>query len=238
MRPSVPPHPYTPQRVPAASIRHAVWRYCRVCRSSREVEELLCARGLLVTYAALRQGGHTCGQAAATERRHRRPRPGDTWPLDAVCLTSTGAQPSLWRAVEQAGDVLASLGQSRRNKPAAQKFFRQRLQRLQYVPRVISTDQRKSSGAAKRESLPRVEPRQPRSLHKRAANWHPPPRPRERRRQHCKSPGQAQGFLSADGPIAQPCRPRRHRLSASAYRQAMRHRCARWAELTGTERAA
>jgi putative transposase len=30
-----------------------------------------------------------------------------------------------------------------------------------------------------------------------------------------KSPGHAQRFLSADGPIAQPFRPRQHLLSAS-----------------------
>ena len=53
-----------------------------------------------------------------------------------------------------------------------------------------------------------------------------------------KSPGHAQRFLSAYGPIAQHFRPRRHLLSASAYRQEMRQRFASWAEITGTERAA
>ena len=33
-------------------------------------------------------------------------------------------------------------------------------------------------------------------------------------------------------------RPRRHLLSASAYRQEMRNRFASWAEITSTERAA
>jgi hypothetical protein len=53
-----------------------------------------------------------------------------------------------------------------------------------------------------------------------------------------KSPGQAQRFLSAYGPIAQHFRPRRHLLSASAYRQEMSHRFESWAEITGAERAA
>ena len=45
-------------------------------------------------------------------------------------------------------------------------------------------------------------------------------------------------FLSAYGPITQHFRPRRHLLSAAAYRQEMRKRFASWAEVTGTERAA
>jgi len=44
--------------------------------------------------------------------------------------------------------------------------------------------------------------------------------------------------LSAYGPIAQHFRPRRHLLSASAYREEMRNRFQSWAEITGTERAA
>src|SRR6266581_1621381 len=38
--------------------------------------------------------------------------------------------------------------------------------------------------------------------------------------------------------IAQHFRPRRHLLSASAYRAEMRNRFESWAEITGTERAA
>jgi putative transposase len=53
-----------------------------------------------------------------------------------------------------------------------------------------------------------------------------------------KSPGHAQQFLSAYSPIAQYFRPRRHLLSASEYRQEMRHRFESWAEITGMERAA
>jgi putative transposase len=37
--------------------------------------------------------------------------------------------------------------------------------------------------------------------------------------QQFKSPGHAQRFLSAYGPITQHFRPRRHRLSARVYRQ-------------------
>ena len=90
----------------------------------------------------------------------------------------------------------------------------------------------------KREILPGVEHRQSRYLNNRCENSHRPTRQRERRMQGFKSPGHAQRFLSAYGPIAQHFRPRRHLLSASAYRQEMSHRFESWAEITGTERAA
>ena len=67
----------------------------------------------------------------------------------------------------------------------------------------------KSYGAAKRESLPSVEHRQHRYLNNRAENSHQPTRQRERRTQGFKSPGDAQRFLSAYGPIAQYFPPRR-----------------------------
>ncbi len=56
--------------------------------------------------------------------------------------------------------------------------------------------------------------------------------------QGVKSPGHAQRFLSAYGPISQHFRPRRHLLSASEYRTEMKNRFESWAEVTGTERAA
>ncbi len=72
----------------------------------------------------------------------------------------------------------------------------------------------------------------------RCKNLHRPTRQRERRMQGFTSPSHAQRFLSAYDPIAQHFRPRRHLLSASAYRQEMRNRFESWAEMTGTERAA
>ena len=104
--------------------------------------------------------------------------------------------------------MLDILVQRRRDKQAAKKFFRKLLKGLTYVPRVIITDKLKSYGAAKREILPGVEHRQHRYLNNRAENSHQPTRQRERRMQRFKSPGQAQRFLSAHGPIMQHFCPR------------------------------
>jgi putative transposase len=153
-------------------------------------------------------------------------------------LTINGKRHYLWRAVDQDDNVLDILVQSRRNQKAAKKFFRKLLKGLQYVPRVIMTDKLKSDGAAKREIRPGVEHRQSRTLNNRGENSHRPTRQRERRMQGVKSPSHAQRCLAAYGPIAQHFRPRRHLLSASAYRQEMRNRFESWAEMTGTEQAA
>ena len=147
------------------------------------------------------------GQDYAHQLRRQRPRPGDKWHLDEVGLTINGQRHDLWRAVDQDDHVLDILVQSRRNKKAAQKFFRKLLKGLTNVPRVVITDKLKSCGAAKREILPGVEHRQSRYLKNRCENSHRPTRQRERRMQGFKSPGHAQRFLSADGPIAQPFRP-------------------------------
>src|ERR1700730_6164163 len=78
----------------------------------------------------------------------------------ACTVSINGKTHYLWRAVDQDGNVLDILVQSRRNKHAAKRFFRKLLKGLQYVPRVIITDKLKSYGAAKREILPGVEHRQ------------------------------------------------------------------------------
>jgi len=126
----------------------------------------------------------------------------------------------------------------RRNKKAAKKFFKKLLKGLQYVPRVLIMDKLKSYGAAKREVLPGVEHRQSCYLNNRCENSPRPMRERERRMQRFKSSAHAQRSLSAYGPIAQHFHPRRYLLSASEYRQEMRHRFESWAEITGTKRAA
>src|ERR687888_272586 len=144
----------------------------------------------------------------------------------------------VWRAVDQDGQVLDILAQRRRDKKAAKKFLRKLLKGLTYVPRVIITDRLKSYAAAKREILPGVEHRQHRYLNNRAENSHQPTRQRERRMQRFKSPGQAQRFLSAYGPIAQHFRPRRHLLSTLEYRHEMRQRFDTWQELTSFPNAA
>jgi putative transposase len=213
MTPAATPDLYKHHRFPGEIIRHAVWLYFRFPLSHRDVEELLFVRGVIVSYEAIRKWCRKFGQQYANQLRRRRPRPGDKWHLDEVCITINKQRHYLWRAVDQEGNVLDILIQRRRNKL-------------------------KSYGAAKQEILPGVEHRQHRYLNNRAENSHQPTRQRERRMQRFKSPGHAQRFLSAYGPIAQHFRPRRHRWSAPAYRQELQQRVQVWGEITGTAMAA
>ncbi|HZC01018.1 MAG TPA: IS6 family transposase [Gammaproteobacteria bacterium] len=235
---SATPNPYKHHRFPGEIINHAVWLYFRFPLSHRDVEELLFVRGVIVSYEAIRKWCRKFGQQYANQLRRRRPRPGDKWHLDEVFITINKERHYLWRAVDQDGTVLDILMQRRRDKHAAKKFFRKLLKGCQYVPRVLITDKLKSYGAAQRESLPSVEHRQHHYLNNCAENSHQPTRQRERRMRGFKSPGQAQRFLSAYGPMAQHFRPRRHRLSAPEYRHEMRKRYQVWGEITGVELAA
>jgi putative transposase len=84
---------YKNHRFPPEIISHAVWLYFRFCLSYRDVEELLFARGVIVTYEAIRQWCLKFGQAYANQLRLRRPRPGDKWHLHEVFLTSISGGP-------------------------------------------------------------------------------------------------------------------------------------------------
>ena len=177
------------------------------------------------------------GQQDANQLRHRRPRPGDKWQLDEVCIPIHKERHYLWQVVDQDGHGLDILVPSRRNTHAAKQFFRKLLTGCQCIPWVIITDKRKSDSAAKREILPRVEHRQHRYRHSCAENSYQLTRQRERRMRRCKPPGHAQRFLAVYGPLAQHFRRRRHCWPAPEYRQAMRTRCQMGEEITGTRMA-
>ncbi len=204
------------RRFPPEIIAHAVWLSFRFALSYRDVDELLAERGVLLTDETVRQWCRNFGQTYANALRRRRPRPGDTWPLDEVFIRINGRAHHRWRAVDQDGTALDILVQPRRDKRAAVTFLRRLLKGLAYVPRVLITDTLARSGPAKREVLPGVEHRQHKRRNNRAEDSHQPTRERERRMRRFKSPGHAQRFLAAYGPIAGHVRPRRPRLAAAA----------------------
>ena len=64
------------------------------------------------------------------------------------------SQQYLWRAVDEDGDVLDILVQSRRNRRAAVRFFRKLLKKHGFLPRRLVTDQLRSYPAAHRTVMP------------------------------------------------------------------------------------
>ena len=149
-----------------------------------------------------------------------------------MVLTIKGKHRYLWRAVDQNGHVLDILMQSRRNRQTAKRFFRKLLKGLRYAPRVLITDKLKSYAAAKVHIMPGVEHRQHKGLNNRAELSHQPTRQRERQMRRFKSPGHAQRFLSAHGPINNAFQCQHNRLSAEQYRHVRTHAFSLWNEVT------
>ncbi len=229
---------YKGHRYPVEIINHCVWLYFRFPLSLREVEELMLARGVVVSYETIRRWCAKFGQAYANQLRRRCPRPGDKWHLDEVFVRINGRLCYLWRAVDQHGNVLDILVQSRRNAAAAKRFFRKLLKGLRYVPRVLVTDKLGSYQVAHREFMSSVEHRRSRYLNNRAENSHQPTRQRERAMKRFKSLRHAQQFLSAFSGISAHFRPRRHLLSATEWRTEMADRFAVWRQVTALDTAA
>ncbi len=218
-------------------ISHAVWLYFRFPLSLRMVEEMLAARGIVVSHETVRQWALKFGQEFANRIRWRLPQAGDKWRLDEVAIKITGVQHWLWRAVDQNGMVLDVLVQSRRDKRAAKRLLRKLLKRQCRAPRVMVTDKLPSYGAAKKDLLPGVEHRQHKGLN-RAENSHQLTRRRERQMKRFKSPRQAQRFLSTHDQINNLFHLRRDHLSASEYCAARARAFETWADISRVAAAA
>ena len=88
------------------------------------MEELLAARGIIVSYKTIRQWCHKFGPDYAKKLRYCQMQAGDRWHLDEVCIVINGEVHWLWRAVDQYHQTLDILVQKRRNKKAAKRFSR------------------------------------------------------------------------------------------------------------------
>jgi putative transposase len=202
------------------------------------VEEMLVARGIVVSHETVRQWALKFGQTFANEIRRRLPCVGDKWHLDEVVIKIAGKTHWLWRAVDQHGVVLDVLVQSRRDAKAAKRLLRKLLKRQGRAPRVVITDKLASYPAAKKDLMPGVERRRHKGLNNRAENSHQPTRRRERQMKRFKSPGQAQRFLAAHDPINNLFHLRRDHVTADQYRAARTQAFEVWADVTGVSAAA
>ena len=106
--------------------------------------------GVTVSYETIRHWCQTFGLDYARTLRRRRGRLGDTWYLDEIFVTMHGRRQYLWRAVDQDGDLLDILVQSRRDRRAAVRFFRKVLKGQGRSPRRLVTDKLRSYSAAHR----------------------------------------------------------------------------------------
>ena len=212
------PPSYRGYRFPAEIISRAVWLYYRFGLSFRDVEDLLAERGITVTYESIRQWCLTFGLDYARRLRHRRGRQGDTWYLDELFVKIQGRQQYLWRAVDEDGDVLDILVQSRRDRQAAKRFFRKLLKRQGCEPRRLITDKLRSYSAAHRTVMPSVIHSTRQYENNRAEVSHQPTRQRERQMRRFKSAAHVQRFLSVHGLVQNLFRVARHLLRSVHHR--------------------
>jgi putative transposase len=84
-------------RFPAEIIGHCVWLYHRFPLSFREIEEMMLARGIVLSHETVRQWCAKFGQTYANSLRRRRARPGDKWHVDEVFI-KIGGKPTTYGA--------------------------------------------------------------------------------------------------------------------------------------------
>src|SRR3954469_16092937 len=147
---------YRGYRFPVEIISYAIWVYHRFCMSFRDVEDLLAQRGIIVSYETIRAWCRKFGPYYVQDLKRRQGRLGDIWHLDEVFIRINGQQHYLWRAVDQDGEVIDILVQSRRDERAAERFFRRLLRGQGKEPFRIVSDKLRSYSAALRTVLGEV----------------------------------------------------------------------------------
>lgn len=100
-----------------------MWLYHRFTLSFREIELLMAARGIEVTYETIRTWCTKFGPEYARTLRRHQPRAGDKWHLDEVFVKIGGVHKYLWRAIDQHGNVLDILIQMAGPRPGSSRNF-------------------------------------------------------------------------------------------------------------------
>jgi putative transposase len=159
---------------------------------------------------------------------------GDTWHLDELFVNIQGRQQYLWRAVDQDGDVIDILLQPRRDRRAAERFFRKLLKGEGRAPRRLITDKLRSYSAAHSRVMPSVVHTTQRYENNRAEVSHQPTRQREQQMRKFKSAAHAQRFLSVHGLVRNLFRVGRHLLQAAHHRLLRTRAFLVWNDVTCT----
>ncbi len=154
-RPHKPAFPFRYFNSSPEVIRLVVLMCVRFPLSLRNVEDLLCERGIDICHETVRLWWNRFGPLFASDiRRERLNRMRDyrqwRWHLDEVYVKLNGEMVYLWRAVDHEGEVLESYVTRTCDKTAALAFVKKALRR-HGSPKAITTDGLRSYGAALNE---------------------------------------------------------------------------------------
>ena len=136
---------------------------------------------------------------------------------DRHVVGSRGRQAS-WAVSVLRPDVIDILVQSRRNRRAAERFFRKLLKNQCRGPRRLITDKLRSYSTAPRTVMPSVVHSTDQYANNRAEVSHQPTRQRERQMRRFKYAAHVQRFLSVHGLVQNLFRVGRHLLRSVHHR--------------------
>ncbi len=196
--------------------------YVRFPLSLRNVEDLLCERGIDICHETVRMWWNRFGPLFAADIKRRRINRmrgyrNWRWHVDEVFVKINGETYYLWRALDHEGEVLESYVTKKRDRTAALRFFKKALKRHGSAETIV-TDGLKSYPAAIRElgNLDRQE--MGRWQNNRAENWHLPFQRRERAMIRFRRMKSLQKFASVHANVHNHFNSERHLTDRQTYK--------------------
>jgi len=117
-----------------------LWRV-RYRLSLRDLPEMFLERGLVFTHEAVREWEAQFAPLwSAMLRKHRHGRSGPSWYVDETYIKVKGRWTYLYRAIDRDGNLIDVLLSEKRDKAAAEAFFRSARTVTDCVPERVTTD--------------------------------------------------------------------------------------------------
>jgi transposase-like protein len=189
-----------------------LWRV-RYTLSLRDLPEMFLERGLVFTHEAVREWeAQLAPLLSAMLRKPRRGRIGPSWYTDETSIKVKGRWTYLYRAIDRAGNLVAVLLSEKRDKAAAEAFFRSARIVPDSVPNRVTTDGHDAyAGAIKAELGEAVRHRTNRYLNNHLAQDHRGIKERTRSMGSFKSVESATRFCRVPDEVRNFLRPRSYR---------------------------
>ncbi len=216
-------------------IRMVVMLYVRYPLSLRNVEDLLAQHGIDICHETVRLWWNRFGPMFAADiKRQRISRLRGfrnwRWHVDEIFVKINGETHYLWRAVDQAGEILESYVTKKRDKSAALRFFKKALKN-HGSPVEIVTDGLRSYPAAMKDIGIEDRRQMGRWLNNRAENSHLPLRRKERVMLRFRQMKSLQKFASVHANVYNHFNSERHLIDRQTYKIRRSAALAEWQNL-------